>query len=266
VSERSGRLSAQARADRIRAFREELAQLELEQGAVLTGEQRTRIAAHHDGLLADLAGRYDIDTTATQKQLALGLRIASFLGALAFCIAVVLFVERFWGGLTTGTQVALLILATLVPLVLTEVAARRERTLYFAALAALVAFTAFVTNLSLLGRSRTAHAAPSPSGAASPWPGVATTSACPRRALAPSGSGDARGPRRRYRTRSRCGPTLFPAPGRSVVDPPHTDIRDGLERGPVFTDPPVRQIIWYASVGEGACCRSPGSTSRRYTR
>ena len=152
MSERSGRLSAQARADRIRAFREELAQLELEQGAVLTGEQRTRIAAQHDALLAELAGRYDIDTTATQKQLALGLRIASFLGALAFCIAVVLFVERFWGGLTTGAQVALLILATLVPLVLTEVAARRERTLYFAALAALVAFAAFVTNLSLLGQ------------------------------------------------------------------------------------------------------------------
>jgi uncharacterized membrane protein len=152
VSERSGRLSAQARADRIRAFREELAQLEVEQGSVLTGEQRARIAAHHDALLAELSGRYDIDTTATQKQLALGLRIASFLGALAFCIAVVLFVERFWGGLTTGVQVALLVLATLIPLVLTEVAARRERTLYFAGLAALVAFAAFVTDLSLLGQ------------------------------------------------------------------------------------------------------------------
>lgn len=152
MSERSGRLSAQARADRIRAFREELAALELEQGVALTGDQRARITAHHDALIAELAGRYDIDTTATQKQLALGLRIASFLGALAFCIAVVLFVERFWGGLTTGMQVALLILATLVPLVLAEVAARRERTLYFAGLAALVAFAAFVTNLSLLGQ------------------------------------------------------------------------------------------------------------------
>ena len=147
----SGRLSAQARADRIDAFREELAQLEGELGGVLDGAQRQRITTHHDALLAELARQYDVATTTSGRQLALGLRLASFLGALALCIAVVLFVNRFWGALTTGTQVGLLAVGTVLALGLTEFAARREKTLYFAGLAALVAFAMFATDVVMLG-------------------------------------------------------------------------------------------------------------------
>jgi len=147
-----GRQSAQARADRIAAFREELAQLESELGAVLDAAQRARISSHHDALLAEYARAFDVATTEPGRQLALGLRLASFLGALALCIAVVLFVERFWGNLATGTQVGLLVAGTLAALGLTEFAARWEKTLYFAGLAALVAFAAFVTDISLLGQ------------------------------------------------------------------------------------------------------------------
>ena len=148
----AGRLDAQARADRIRAFQEELAQLETELGRVLDGTQRATILAHHDALLADYAHQFDVSTTESDRQLALGLRLASFLGALALCTAVVLFVERFWGGLATGVQVGLLGIATALALGLTEFAARREKTLYFAGLAALVAFAAFVTDVSMLGQ------------------------------------------------------------------------------------------------------------------
>lgn len=148
----AGRMEAQARADRVRAFQEELAQLDAELGGVLDDAQRARITAHHDTLLARYADEFDVSTTESDRQLALGLRFASFLGALALCVAVVLFVERFWGGLTTGAQVTLLVLGTAVPLGLTEFAARREKTLYFAGLAALVAFAAFVTDLSVLGQ------------------------------------------------------------------------------------------------------------------
>ena len=148
----AGRESAQARADRIGAFREELAQLEGELGGVLEDSQRQRIARHHDALLAELARTFDVATTASGRQFALGLRLASFLGALALCTAVVLFVNRFWGALGTATQVALLVVTTALALGLTEFAARREKTLYFAGLAALVAFAAFVTNLSVLGQ------------------------------------------------------------------------------------------------------------------
>lgn len=147
----SGRLSAQARADRIDAFREELAQLEVELGGVLDDAQRQRIAAYHDALLAELAHQYDVATTQSGRQLALGLRLASFLGALALCIAVVLFVNRFWGALGTSTQVGLLGVGTVLALGLTEFAARREKTLYFAGLAALVAFAMFATDVVMLG-------------------------------------------------------------------------------------------------------------------
>ena len=147
----AGRGDAQARADRIGVFREELAQLEQELGGVLDDAQRGRITAHHDALLADLARQYDVATTTSGRQLALGLRLASFLGALALCIAVVLFVNRFWGALTTGTQVGLLTAGTLAMLGLTEFAARREKTLYFAGLAALVAFALFATDVFTLG-------------------------------------------------------------------------------------------------------------------
>jgi len=146
----AGRLEAQARVDRIRAFQQELAELESELGPVLDDPQRQRVARHHEQLLAELARQYDVATTTSGRQLALGLRFASFLGALAICIAVVLFVERFWGGLTTGAQVALLTLATATALALTAFAAQRERTLYFAGLAALVAFAAFVTDVATL--------------------------------------------------------------------------------------------------------------------
>jgi len=146
----AGRLDAQARADRVRAFQGELAELESELGGVLDDAQRQHIAQHHEHLLAELARQYDVSTTTSDRQLALGLRFASFLGALAICIAVVLFVERFWGGLTTGVQVALLTLATATALALTGFAARREKTLYFAGLAAMVAFAAFVTDVATL--------------------------------------------------------------------------------------------------------------------
>ncbi len=148
----AGRLDAQARVDQIRAFQEELVQLESELGGVLDAGQRAKISAHHDTLLADFARTFDVSTTESDRQLALGLRLTSFLGALALCTAVVLFVQRFWGGLTTGVQVGLLGLATAGALVLTEFAARREKTLYFAGLAALVAFAAFVTDVSMLGQ------------------------------------------------------------------------------------------------------------------
>jgi uncharacterized membrane protein len=142
---------AQRRADRIRAFRAELAQLEGEGVLVLGEAERGRLEAHHGALLADLARRFDVDTTGAEKQLSLGMRIVSFLGALALSAAVFFFFYRFWGFLATPAQVALLLAAPLGVTLAVEWAARRERTLYFAALLALVAFACFVLDLSVLG-------------------------------------------------------------------------------------------------------------------
>lgn len=143
---------AQRRGDRIQAFRAELEQVEAEGVLTLSDEQRARLAAYHGGLLNDLATRFDIDTSATARQMSTGMRIVSFLGALALSAAVFFFFHRFWGLFSTPAQVAILVAAPLLLLGGVEIAARRERTLYFSSLMSLVAFAAFVLDLSMLGR------------------------------------------------------------------------------------------------------------------
>jgi len=151
MGESTGKREAQQRADRIRAFREELAELEREGALTLEAAQRAALASHLQRTLAALAERFDVDTTASQKQISWGMRIASTLGGLALCAAVVLFFHRFWGVLGTPAQVAVLAATPLLLLAATEFAARRERTLYYASLLSLVAFGAFVLNLNVLG-------------------------------------------------------------------------------------------------------------------
>jgi uncharacterized membrane protein len=144
------REQAQARIDRIHAFRTEVASL-AQEGVELPATLGEHITTHHEALLAGLAAEFDVDTSSDQKRLSLGMRVASFLGALALSAAVYFFFLRFWGELGTVAQVALLVAAPLLATVGIEFAARRERTLYFASIVALVAFAAFVLNLSMLG-------------------------------------------------------------------------------------------------------------------
>jgi hypothetical protein len=151
-SENAGsRIAAQRRADRITGFRAELAELEREGVLALSAEQRDRVLAHQDGLLRDLAARFDVDVSEGEKKLSLGMRVASFLGALAFAISVFLFFRRIWGLLSTPMQVAILVGAPLLGCLGTDLAARREKSGYFASLLALVTFACFLFNLTLLG-------------------------------------------------------------------------------------------------------------------
>jgi uncharacterized membrane protein len=148
---RAGKEEAQKRADRVRAFREELSQLEQEKVVVLSEDQHQTVAAYHSKLLADLAGTFDVDTTSAQKQLTIGLRIISFLGAVAISASVFFFFYRFWGVFSTATQVAVLVALPILCTLGVEIAARKEKTLYFASLIGLVAFAAFLLDLSMLG-------------------------------------------------------------------------------------------------------------------
>ncbi|MBE0597111.1 MAG: DUF2157 domain-containing protein [Desulfuromonadales bacterium] len=143
--------TAQRRADRVQAFREELAQLEADGILRLPAAQRADLDSHHQALLADLAQRFDIDVSGAEKQLSWGMRIVSFLGALAISAALFLFFYRYWGILATPVQVAILIAAPVAATFAADFAARRERTLYFASLLSLVALTCFILNLSVLG-------------------------------------------------------------------------------------------------------------------
>ena len=145
------REAAQRRTNRIRAFQEELADLEAAGVVQLAPSEQSAIAAHHQSLLADLAQQFDIDTTTTQGKLSLGMKVVSAAGTLALCLAVFLFVQFYWGHLAAGWQVGLLILAPLIPLALAEWAATREHTLYATALLVLVSMAAFIAQSITLG-------------------------------------------------------------------------------------------------------------------
>jgi uncharacterized membrane protein len=153
---------AQARVDRIRAFREELRELEADGVVRLPEADRVTLYAHHDSLLQLLAARYDVDQSDAQKQMSLGMRIASFLGALALSIACFLFFYRFWGLMSVPVQVLILLAAPVVATAGVEVAARREKTLYVASILGLVAFACFVLDISVL--ASIFNMRPSPNG------------------------------------------------------------------------------------------------------
>lgn len=147
-----GKADAQQRADDIRAFRRELHRLADEGVLTLTEVQQTAQQQHHAGLLADYASQLDIDVDVRGKQLSLGMRIASFLGALALGASVFFMFYQFWGLLGTFAQVSILVAAPLATLLATLWIRARDSSGYFAKLAALVAFTCFVLNLVMLGQ------------------------------------------------------------------------------------------------------------------
>ena len=151
MNEISGKRDAQNRVDRIHAFRGEMDQLKREKVLVLSSEDRARLDAHHDRTLADLAARFDVDISDSQKQFSLAMRIASALGGLALCAAVFLFFFRYWGLLSSTLQVGIVVAIPLLALVATEIVSRKEKTYYYTSLLAIIAFVAFIMNLNVVG-------------------------------------------------------------------------------------------------------------------
>ena len=145
------RAEAQQRADDIQVFERELARLERDGVVRLSDEQRRRIREHQSRALGELARGFDIDRDVRGRQLTRGMRVASFLGALAFAASVFFLFRRFWGLLASGSQAWILNLAALATLTLTAWLQRRDGSGYFTKLAALVAFACFVLNISMLG-------------------------------------------------------------------------------------------------------------------
>ena len=148
----SSRSDAQQRVDDIRTFRDELARVEGDGVLRLDDAQRSALAHHHDALLAALQAGFDVDRSARAKQLSLGMRIASFIGALALAASVFFLFYNFWGYLSTPVQVATVTGVALAMLLSTIAIARRDGTGYFTKLAAMVAFACFVLDIAMLGQ------------------------------------------------------------------------------------------------------------------
>jgi uncharacterized membrane protein len=147
----ANRSQAQRRVDEILAFREELDRLEENKVLTLTDEQRHQLRTYHDQTIADLTRTFDVDISVSQKQMSVGMRIASFLGALALAASVFFFFYRIWGLLPTTTQVTILIAAPVLTVLATHVMSAREKTPYFSSLLGLIAVACFILNLAMLG-------------------------------------------------------------------------------------------------------------------
>lgn len=145
------REEAQKRADRIKAFREELAAVERDGALSLTAEQHEAVVAYHSGILGELARAYDVDRTTAERDLSLGMRIVSLLGAAALTGAVVLFFLDIWASLPTAAQVGIAWGAPIFAVAAAAAAARIERTLYFTAILAFLATGCYVLDVSVLG-------------------------------------------------------------------------------------------------------------------
>lgn len=152
MTDQTSRIEAQQRADDIRLFRKELDRLESEGVVKLTDEQRAAVNTHHYALLADYAQSFDIDRDLRSKQLSWGMRIVSFLGALAFAASVFFLFYQFWGRFTDTVQVAILIGAALGTFSVAVWIQGRDATGYFTKLAAMVAFACFVLNIAMFGQ------------------------------------------------------------------------------------------------------------------
>ena len=146
------RTEAQQRADEIRVFRVELERLEREGVIRLGDDQRQAIGRRHEALLAGFAREFDIDRDVKAKQLSLGMRIVSFLGAVALAASVFFLFRQFWGYFTTAVQVSILIAAAFASFGATLLIQGRDSTGYFTKLAAMVAFACFVLDIAMLGQ------------------------------------------------------------------------------------------------------------------
>ncbi len=148
----TNRTEAQKRADDIHTFGEELQRLERDGVLHLDQAQLGAVKAHHQALLGAFGRAFDIDRNTKSRQLSVGMRIASFLGALALAASVFFLFYQFWGWLTTAVQVIILISVTLATFLITLWIEKKDNSGYFAKLAALVSFACFVLNLVMLGQ------------------------------------------------------------------------------------------------------------------
>jgi hypothetical protein len=142
---------AQRRADQVDAFARELAELEREGVLTLGADQRDQLERYHRTLLATLARQFDVDGSEPQRQMALGMRVASLLAAITLSAGIVLFFYRVWGLLSTPAQLAVLLTTPLLLLAAVEVAVRREPTRYVAAILAILAAASFALDLNVVG-------------------------------------------------------------------------------------------------------------------
>ena len=143
---------AQARAERIRAFKQELVQLEDEGVLLLSHQQQLALSTHHDSLLSRFVESFDIDTSNRGKKLSLGMKAASLFGALAMAASLFFLFYQFWGFFSTWSQVAILMATPILLFLASLKLADIDRLGYFAKIGGMLCLAGFFLNLSMLGQ------------------------------------------------------------------------------------------------------------------
>lgn len=146
------RVDAQRRVDQVAGFNAELAELERAGILVLSPDQKSAVAAHHDALRHSLGTEHDVDLSEGARRLSLGMQVVSFLGAAALAASVFFLFYQYWGYFGTAWQLVILIAAPVITLFAAFYIRQKESTGYFAKLAALIGFACFVLNISMLGQ------------------------------------------------------------------------------------------------------------------
>jgi uncharacterized membrane protein len=141
---------AQERVRQIQAFRQELDELVRE--GVIDEASLGEVRHYHDDLLAGFKQHYDVDLDLRGRQLSMGMRTASLLGALALAASVFFFFYQVWGYLATTGQIILLAGGTLVTLGATFFIQRRDKSGHFTNLMAFISLACFVLNISMMGQ------------------------------------------------------------------------------------------------------------------
>lgn len=152
TSTTESKLSAQQRVNQIQTFRAELQLLQDEQVVALSQEQTQAIESYHGGLLSGLKAGFDIDLDTSDKQLSLGLKLASLFGALGLAAGLFFLFYQYWGEFTPLVQSVTLLLSPLLMLAICWVCVQRDSTGYYGKIAGFLSLTCFVLNLSMLGQ------------------------------------------------------------------------------------------------------------------
>jgi len=142
---------AQRRADQVRAFQSELSHLEKSDVLNLDAVQNSRLQSYHVQLLTSLKKSYDIDLNSEEKQLTLGMKIASLIGAMGLAASLFFLFYQFWDKFSLLSQVAILVVTPVLSLIATYCISKKEMTGYYTKLMALVTLSGFVLNLIMLG-------------------------------------------------------------------------------------------------------------------
>ena len=146
------RIQAQQRVDDIQAFYRELKQLDQDQVLRLDPAQIQSLRLHHQSVTERYRQTFEIDPDTASRQLSLGMRIASLIGALALAVSLFFLFYRFWGLFGEVGQVAILCLATAGTFSLTLWLRQRDVAGYFSKLSAMIAFAALALNITMLGQ------------------------------------------------------------------------------------------------------------------